>query len=299
MLSRCKKGHERKVLPKGTIYCPQCQKDRNIKYLTINREINILRHRVYYNKNKDKLQKYRKDNSDHKKNYDKKYVQKNILKIKNRGIIYYQNNKNNWLKAKIKKHPLRQIWQNMKKRCYNPTNCQYKNYGGRGIRICDQWLGQGGFDCFVKDMYPTWKKGLSIDRYPDNNGNYEPGNCRWATAKQQVDNRRVSISYRLSIPDNSPIYYPFGNLITLKEFAEQVSLPLIIAKYRYAQNWDAEWIINSLDDSRFYDYNRHKYNISELCLLSNLPFYILYNRIVKLNWSIENSLLKPVRRKLK
>lgn len=106
---------------------------------------------------------------------------------------------------------LYKIYQGMKERCYNKNKSNYKNYGGRGIVICDEWL---------KD-YKTFKKwalnngysnNLTIDRI-DNNGNYEPNNCRWATFKQQQNNKR----------NNHYIEYN-GETKTLKEWSEYYNL---------------------------------------------------------------------------
>jgi hypothetical protein len=82
-------------------------------------------------------------------------------------------------------------WDAMKERCYNPKCKQFKNYGGRGIKVCDEWLHSfENFLAYLKanKMYPK-PVGMSIDRI-DNDGNYEPGNIRWATQSQQNCNQR-------------------------------------------------------------------------------------------------------------
>jgi hypothetical protein len=82
----------------------------------------------------------------------------------------------------------------MKERCINPNIRQYDNYGGRGITVTDRWRGAEGFINFLADMgeRPEGRgRGgyLSLDRI-DNDGNYEPGNCRWATSHEQALNRQ-------------------------------------------------------------------------------------------------------------
>jgi hypothetical protein len=72
-------------------------------------------------------------------------------------------------------------------RCKHSCVNGFEYYGGRGITVCERWQ---SFENFLADMGPKPSSRHSIDRYPNNDGNYEPSNCRWATAKQQNDNRR-------------------------------------------------------------------------------------------------------------
>ena len=114
---------------------------------------------------------------------------------------------------------LRVIWVSMLRRCNNSYNKHYKDYGGRGIKICDEWL--NSFESFE-----TWAQqngyndNLTIDRI-NNNGNYEPNNCRWITQKEQNNNRR----------NNHYIEYK-GKTYTLTQLARKFNIKVSTLRYR-------------------------------------------------------------------
>lgn len=125
------------------------------------------------------------------------------------------------------KDPLYIVYGGMKNRCYIKSNQEYENYGGRGIKVCDEWLGENGFSNFydwsIKNGY---KKGLTIDRI-NNDGNYEPSNCRWITRKEQSKNtsRNLYITYK-------------GETHLLCEWVNILNISWGKIRYRYYHNND-------------------------------------------------------------
>lgn len=113
---------------------------------------------------------------------------------------------------------LYRVWASMKRRCNVPTCNSYPDYGGRGISVCDRWA--NSFEAFLADMGEAPTANHSIDRI-DVNGNYEPGNCRWATNKQQSRNRR-----------SNAVFSHDGRSATLTEWAEISGVPLITIRKR-------------------------------------------------------------------
>ncbi len=117
-------------------------------------------------------------------------------------------------------------WREMFVRCYRKTSSEFKNYGARGITVCDRWK---TFEVFFSDMgeKPTPKH--SIDRYPDNNGNYEPGNCRWATSTEQNRNRR-----------SNRYVTAFGRTQLLTDWSKEFGIPMNRLGSRLDRGWEPE-----------------------------------------------------------
>lgn len=92
------------------------------------------------------------------------------------------------LHGDLSSHPLYNAWKNMRRRCDNPKTGFYKNYGGRGISVCDDW--KNSFNSFLNwALNNGWQEGLTLDRI-DNEGDYAPDNCQWITRSDQLRNRR-------------------------------------------------------------------------------------------------------------
>lgn len=89
----------------------------------------------------------------------------------------------------MRKTSVYNIWSGMKSRCFDERCSSFQKYGGRGVTVCERWL---DFENFYADMGDR-PKGMSLDRFPDVNGNYEPSNCRWATSQEQANNRRDTL----------------------------------------------------------------------------------------------------------
>lgn len=131
-------------------------------------------------------------------------------------------------KSKTRTH---NIWQRIRQACYNPKNPKYPRYGGRGIKVCDRWL--ESFENFLSDMGEC-PDGLTLDR-EDVNGDYTPENCRWATPKQQSNNRNYN-----------KLYTYREEALTLAEWAERFDVPYHRLYQRVCiLKWDIEKAFNT------------------------------------------------------
>lgn len=115
-------------------------------------------------------------------------------------------------------------WQAMKNRCTLPSNRHWADYGGRGIKVCERWL--DSFETFLEDVGPAPSEKHSIDRFPDTNGNYEPGNVRWATQREQCRNKR-----------NNVVLTRNGESMTVVEWAERLGVKPGYLYKRVRRGW--------------------------------------------------------------
>jgi hypothetical protein len=116
-------------------------------------------------------------------------------------------------------------WKSIKQRCNNPKDENYPDYGGRGIKLCDRW---NDFAVFLADVGPR-PKGHSLDRYPDKDGNYEPGNIRWATQSEQARNKR-----------NNRIVEYCGRSMTVTEASALAGIKFAKVIRRLNRGWTVE-----------------------------------------------------------
>lgn len=122
---------------------------------------------------------------------------------------------------------LYQIWNGMKQRCQNPNAINYKGYGGKGISVCEEW--NNSFKAFYDwAMANGYRKDLTIDRI-DNDGNYEPANCRWATNKEQQNHTSYTRLYTYN-----------GETLSIMQWAEKTGIHPNMLYKRLSRGWSIE-----------------------------------------------------------
>lgn len=129
------------------------------------------------------------------------------------------------------------VWRAMLSRCRNPKVRSYGDYGGRGIKVCERWA--NSFAAFFADMGPRPGPGFEIDR-KDNDGDYEPANCRWATKAEQSVNRR-----------DTRLLTHGGETMSLRDWADRTAIPYATIQRRLGRGWSAEQVLTTpVDASR-------------------------------------------------
>lgn len=127
----------------------------------------------------------------------------------------------------LSRHPLYSVYTDIKTRCYNENDKQFKDYGGRGIKVCDEWLNDFAtfHDWCLSNGYA---KELQIDR-KNNDGNYEPDNCRFVTRSENCNNKR-----------NNKVLYFNNKSLTIAQWAKELKLDRRIIEHRIKRGWSVE-----------------------------------------------------------
>lgn len=125
----------------------------------------------------------------------------------------------------MRNSPEYKIWRGMKDRCFNPNSPYFADYGGRGISIAPEW--RDDFAAFFKAVGSRPNKKYSIDRWPNNDGNYEPGNVRWATRENQMRNTRLNHVVEIN-----------GRSQTVIEWAHEYRVPAGRVYQRLYRGWE-------------------------------------------------------------
>jgi len=123
-------------------------------------------------------------------------------------------------------------WRGMISRCHNKNHTHYEFYGAKGIVVCDEW--RNSFEKFYEDMGPRPSSKYSLDRYPKSDGNYQPDNTRWATAKEQALNK------------NKTLYLTYkGETKAVKEWADITGISYSVIRHRLHKQWPMEEIFET------------------------------------------------------
>ena len=153
----------------------------------------------------------------------------------------------------LRGHRLYKTWAGMYHRCYNEKNPKYKNYGGRGIRVCDRWHTMSNF---IDDMYPSFEEGLTLARI-NIDGNYEPDNCRWATLTTQNRNTRKIMSTNKS--GYRGVYWDKNNnkwRTQIRVNGKTIHIGMFIDLIEGAKAYDQYVIDNNLEHTKNFEYEQ-------------------------------------------
>lgn len=174
------------------------------------------------------------------------------------------------------KHPLYGVWKSMKVRCYNKNRESYKNYGGRGITVCEEWL--HSFSNFYNDMIEYYEEGLTLDRI-DNNMDYSKDNCRWVDRKTQGRNQRTNLK----------LYYE-GEYITEAEMSERTGISRTTIQQRRRSGKTGKALYVSVKKPALYEFRGELKTIRELSEMFDIKPSRLNNHMKRKNLTAEEAL---------
>jgi hypothetical protein len=172
-------------------------------------------------------------------------------------------------------------WEAMKARCSNPNNNRYKNYGGRGIKVCKRWM---KFENFLKDM-GLRPDGLSLDRI-NNNKNYIPSNCKWSTQKEQANNRKTNHNIKIN-----------GVTKNIKQWSELsgIKQTTILARLKYGYS-NKEAVFKPLNKAKKFRMGNKYKTLQEWSKIYNISYKLIFSRFKYSNLSLKESIFKPIRK---
>lgn len=184
------------------------------------------------------------------------------------------------------RNTLRTIWYGMIARCHNPNHASFKRYGARGIVVCARW--RDSFDAFAADVGERPSPSHSLDRWPNNDGNYEPNNVRWATPREQADNSCWPIRIHVD-----------GKERLLIDVAREHGLPSTTVWCRiFNYGWDPLRAATTRAHStqeRVVQFRGDQWTVTDLCREHGVSSSMVFYRLDR-GWSVEDAITKPSRR---
>lgn len=166
-------------------------------------------------------------------------------------------------------------WTNIIQRCENASVPGFERWGGRGIRVCDRW--RESYESFLADMGRRPSPKHSIDRFPDNDGNYEPGNCRWATDVEQARNTSANRIIKAN-----------GKAMCLAAWADETGLTRdAIAQRIDKLGWSEDQAVNAPPRPERFEFRGERLTLPELVELTGIPQTTLWRRIRRHGGDVE------------
>lgn len=173
---------------------------------------------------------------------------------------------------------LYEIWRGMKRRCNDGNRKEYQIYGGRGIKVCKEW--ETSFNAFRNwALNNGYNDTLTIERN-DVNGNYEPSNCRWATKKEQANNRR----------DNKFLTHN-GKTLTVAQWAKELNIHENTLRNRIQKGWSEEKIFsNAVQSAHNITFNGETKSLRQWSISTGINYSTLQSRLYEFEWDVERAL---------